>query len=401
MRSWRAPGLLAVGAAVAVATGVFGAGQIEAQQARLELTFESDRAGESDIYVMNEDGTAVRRLTRNPAPDTTPFFFPDGERIVFASGRNRRTWQLYTMQADGTNQTRLAAGRGDKFDPVVSRDGTQIAFEGNATGNWDIYVMPADGGEPLNITQTRGDEEDPSFTADGTAVVFSTAEGSRTSDIGRASPAAPGVITRVTHGPAIDRDPDVAANGEIVFSRLRPKTARTASYDLYTLSADGGVPRQLTSGSGNDAAPRWTEDGRVLFDRAGGTRSLRRIYLADAKGGRTRQVSSLLATNDIEAAPRPPKPTSNRMTAGAAALLPDCNNNIYGNNSNNPSLTGTNGRDCIWGYRGQDTLKGKDAADRLYLPDDGYKDTGDGGDGPDKARRDPYPTDKLNSAAPL
>src|SRR4051812_13360297 len=137
MRSWRASGVIVVGAAIAAVSS--GASAAPAQKPPPELAVESERAGDSDIYTIDENGQNVQRLTSDRAPDSTPFFFPDGEEIVFASGRDGKFWQLFTMDADGANEDALTDTTGDKFDPVVSPDGTQIAYEGNATGNWDIY----------------------------------------------------------------------------------------------------------------------------------------------------------------------------------------------------------------------------------------------------------------------
>jgi len=58
-----------------------------------------------DIYVMNADGSAQRRLTDHPGQDRYPAWSSDGRRILFYSDRAPRGW--YIMNADGTNQTHL------------------------------------------------------------------------------------------------------------------------------------------------------------------------------------------------------------------------------------------------------------------------------------------------------
>ena len=49
--------------------------------------FLSDRDGDSEIFVMNEDGTGQTQLTSNTVPDATPAWSPDGTRIAFRSER--------------------------------------------------------------------------------------------------------------------------------------------------------------------------------------------------------------------------------------------------------------------------------------------------------------------------
>ncbi|HKR10943.1 MAG TPA: DPP IV N-terminal domain-containing protein [Pyrinomonadaceae bacterium] len=76
-----------------------------------KIVFQSTRDGQSEIYVMNSDGANQTRLTNNPAADTAPAWSPDGTKILFTSLRDGPTSPaLYLMNADGSNQTRVTAG---------------------------------------------------------------------------------------------------------------------------------------------------------------------------------------------------------------------------------------------------------------------------------------------------
>jgi subtilisin family serine protease/Tol biopolymer transport system component len=76
-----------------------------------KIVFQSLRDGQFEIYVMNSDGTNQTRLTNNPAWDTAPAWSPDGTKILFTSLRDDGvTPALYVMNADGSNQTRLTTG---------------------------------------------------------------------------------------------------------------------------------------------------------------------------------------------------------------------------------------------------------------------------------------------------
>ena len=87
------------------------------------------RAGadrQSDIAVINADGTGLRRLTRTPAHETHPVWSPDGRRIAFTSDRHARrgeleplgpAFELYTMRADGHGVRRITRNRVPDLHP--------------------------------------------------------------------------------------------------------------------------------------------------------------------------------------------------------------------------------------------------------------------------------------------
>ena len=71
------------------------------------FVFFSNRDGNTEIYVMNVDGSGTRRLTSNRSDDYFPSWSADGKYILFTSDRNGETSQLYIMNADGTGQKEL------------------------------------------------------------------------------------------------------------------------------------------------------------------------------------------------------------------------------------------------------------------------------------------------------
>ncbi|HEX6625989.1 MAG TPA: hypothetical protein VF064_19890, partial [Pyrinomonadaceae bacterium] len=91
-----------------------------------KVAFVSNRDGDDEIFTMNADGSEQTQLTVNAASDTRPDWSPDGTKIVFESSRDGNS-EIYVMNADGTGQTRLTTHTASDSQPVWSPDGTRIA----------------------------------------------------------------------------------------------------------------------------------------------------------------------------------------------------------------------------------------------------------------------------------
>ena len=140
-------------------------------ESRTKITFESYRDGNMDIYVMNPDGSNQTRLTNNPAKDEYPSWSPDGKKIAFQTTRNEKE-DVYVMNSDGSSQTRLTDN--PAFDGCLSwsPDGNKIAFASIRDGNFEIYVMNADGSEQTNLTNNPSFDMAPSWSPDGKKIAF-------------------------------------------------------------------------------------------------------------------------------------------------------------------------------------------------------------------------------------
>ena len=82
------------------------------EQAETKIAFMSDRHGNTEIYVMNPDGSGLTRLTKSRADETGPEFSPDGSKIAFNSDGHGNN-EIYVMNADGSGQTNLTNNPGD------------------------------------------------------------------------------------------------------------------------------------------------------------------------------------------------------------------------------------------------------------------------------------------------
>ena len=136
------------------------------------LAFASMQNGNIDIFVMDADGSNRTRLTTHGAADYKPSWSPDGERIAFVSERDGNA-EIYAMRADGSDQARLwSQANAADVDPAWSPDGTRIAFSSDRDGNAEIYVMNAAGGAPLRLTTNDAPDLRPAWSPQGDRIAF-------------------------------------------------------------------------------------------------------------------------------------------------------------------------------------------------------------------------------------
>ena len=110
-----------------------------------KIAFISERDGNSEIYVMNANGTNQTNISNNISNNDTwldtPSWSPDGTKIVFESKHvDYLDYEIYVMNADGTNQTNISNNDAFDYSPSWSPDGTKIAFTFERDGNAEIYV---------------------------------------------------------------------------------------------------------------------------------------------------------------------------------------------------------------------------------------------------------------------
>ncbi len=218
-----------------------------------QIVFYSERDGNAEIYTMSPDGSDQQRLTSNPYEDVSPVWSSDGSKIVFISDRDDPNpgecfpdcrYQLYSIDADGSNEVRLIETELSVHHPDWHPDGSKLSFDVEFGLEGNIYVLDLNSGE-VQLLIEDGFWAD--WSPDGTQVAYST-----------------------------NRDGNI---------------------DIYVADADGNNPRRLTDNPRKDLFPAWSPDGEKIAFMAGqgGTRQL---YVMDADGSNQRQVTEQGAVSE-------------------------------------------------------------------------------------------------------
>jgi TolB protein len=128
--------------------------------------------GGSQIYLMNTDGTNLRRLTFSGGIDTEPFFTPDGQSIYFTSDRGGSP-QIYRMPASGGEPVRLTFEGDYNVSPRVSPDGKILAYISRVSGRFQLMAMDLESKQVQTLTDGQRDES-PSFAPNGRIILYAT-----------------------------------------------------------------------------------------------------------------------------------------------------------------------------------------------------------------------------------
>ena len=276
-----------------------------------KIVFASNRDGNSEIYIMNPDGSKQVNLTQHRGDDYSPVWSPTGKQILFGSDRIGKTSDLYLMDADGGGVRRVFKRKMERRHPTWSPDGEQIAYyrvdgrevaiytasiKGNAEKRIAIGMQPAwapDSSEitfmsaeviaPINdgfggiqlakprveIINLRTNAKDrispegfvllfnPTWTPDGTKLVFSGLNAKDHAGPGPVPAMSFYIVNRNGKGEARKvkvkgkvSHPAVAPQGDTLV--YQKETGR--GKQLFKVALAGGIPKQLTDRGENYGA---------------------------------------------------------------------------------------------------------------------------------------------------
>lgn len=263
------------------------------------VIFIRDSRGNPDIYSMNSDGTTQTRLTNSSAWKSRPRLSPDRMRIAFGRSDDGSNSKIYVMNVDGSSETNISSNPFARdSDPAWSPTGRKIAFARTVPDHTGIYLMNPDGSGQIQITSGRDTE--PAWSPDGRRIAFASNRDSASySQIYVMNADGTGIV-RLTNSPTTDVEPSWSPDStRIAFVRFAvggTGTVVAPAGDIYVMNADGSGVTNLTHNPAYSGNPVWSHDGlKILFasNRDDGHLSL---YVMNADGS-----CPIRLTNTVEA----------------------------------------------------------------------------------------------------
>lgn len=228
------------------------------------ILFDSDRTGNSELYLMDLDGNNLKRITNSAEHDNSPKWSPDGKHIVFARDLPGENSEIFIINADGTNERRLTNAPGDDSHPNFSPDGKRIVFNSARTSpdlriEWrlqfhEVFTMNIDGSDVRQLTSFKIVSTYPSISPDGKKICF----------------------RRVTNDPGFNYDLSTGKRNS----------------EVFVMNIDGSDPINVSNNPAYDGWPTWTPDGKIVFSsNRGGIPYAAQLYIVNVDGSDLKLIS--------------------------------------------------------------------------------------------------------------
>ncbi|MBM4048299.1 MAG: hypothetical protein FJ279_24620, partial [Planctomycetes bacterium] len=241
------------------------------------IAFQSDRAGDLDLFILDLDTRKVTPLVTGPGHACFPAWSPDGRLIVYSFAHFTKTavegiengYNLFIVSADGGTPRRLTSGICRDYSPSFSRDGQRVYFastHGAKKNSVGLFSVPIEGGEPTPVLFNDSDDTaavQPGLSPDGRLLAYGFVAGFRSNWSLRLAKASN----------TSDTFPLTDGDAPFYGPRWSPKDLILAcagyqpgdpGWGVYLVDARTGQRLRVDTGSGNSRSPAWSPDGKSL-----------------------------------------------------------------------------------------------------------------------------------------
>src|SRR5579885_1123055 len=253
-----------------------------------KIYFVSDRTGHKEVWSMEADGSNQKRITQYNSITIMPAVSPDGSKVAFTSFVKVYP-AIFIFSVETGRPLRFYNQRASmNATPDFTPDGKHIVFSSTLSGWAQIYIADLDGGNLRRISSTRTIEVEPKVNPKtGTDLVY--VGGPEPEQIYRMN--LDGVnVERLTTGEGQATNPSWHPDGQIIaFSWTRGY--EPGNFNLFLMDVATRSVTQLTHGEGRNENPTWAPDGRHLVFMSNRSGS-RQIWTMLADGTQLRQLTT-------------------------------------------------------------------------------------------------------------
>lgn len=241
--------------------------------AQTKVAFVSRQNGNKELFVMDQDGSNIRKLTNDRSITLSPAWSPDSREIAVTSYRDRNP-DIVAVSLSGNGRRPLSQQPGINSAPAWSPDGTRLALTLSKDGNSEIYTMSRNGTDLRRLTNHSAIDTSPTWSPTGRQIAFvSDRSGSPQIFVMDAEGSN---VRRLTYQGNYNDRPSWSPRGD----RLAFVGLEGSRFDVYVMNVDGSGVQRLTMGNGSNESPSWSPDGRFLVfsSTRSGVPQLYRMY---------------------------------------------------------------------------------------------------------------------------
>ncbi len=272
---------------------------------------------DTDIWLVSTAGGRPWRLTNSRKADNSPRWSPDGSRIAFVSAREERN-QVWLISPTGGEADKLTDSRAGVQAFAWSPDGGRIAFVAQRDSTPEeqrrrrerddaqvvdaefrfsrIWVIEVESKKSSEVASGDFQASDPRWSPDGRHLAYVLTPSPKADDSGLADihvvEVATGKSRKLIDNPGPDGSPRWSPDGRwIAYLSRRDGKVATGQQDLMIVAAEGGAPRQVTTGFlYQPGSPLWSPDGRTVYFTSG-VRTTTQLWSVPSAGGSPRQLT--------------------------------------------------------------------------------------------------------------
>lgn len=271
----------------------------EADYKNTKIAFNSYLDGDSDIYLINSDGTGLIKITDDQSNNFLPAWSPDGKKIVYTS---RPEDDIYIIDIDGKNKMNLTNSSNYASFPDWSPDGEKIIYMSETNQNnqeYNIFLINPDGSNLIQLTDTNCVNTHPKWSPDGNKIAFiSNRNGSFDLLTMQVDGSNVEYLTTLTNIERLDIIEALSLSWSADGSKIAFTAEKQGNFDIYTINIDGtGLTNITDTNNSNEALPDWSADGSAISFISVDDNNVQQLYIMNKDGSNRRPITDFQFNN--------------------------------------------------------------------------------------------------------